>query len=350
MLPCGTPQGMRCCCSGVFQTTVSKSKQPPSSRTFYSTRSAEVPEGMIEVVDPRWLVKVFLLAVAVAACCGYAVLCWFFWQGQWQLVLKPVKAISATPATTGLAFKSVNISRDETGKPQATACANTCGNAWWIPADATSAPSLLLLHGGDEDLSGIVPWLRPLHDAGLNILAVEYRGFGSSSLQIQHPDERSMQSDATAAFNYLMTTQHLAPGQVLLFGDGLGASVAVRLAAEHPVAGLILAHAKGDTANAASHDPRAHLVPFSLLFREQFPLAQPLHTLAVPKLLFSIGDAGGPPEVLKRAADPRLTVEFAGEPAPAEIATSVRRFLALYVPAAAASLPTSPAPAPSTPK
>ena len=67
--------------------------------------------------------------VLLAAVCVYITFCLLFWQGQWQLVFKPSRAISSTPASAGLKFDEISFDSTETGILQL--------NGWWIPADPT---------------------------------------------------------------------------------------------------------------------------------------------------------------------------------------------------------------------
>ena len=53
----------------------------------------------------------------------------------------------------------------------------------------------------------------------VNLLLLEYRGFGFSS---GHPSEGGVYQDATAALTYLRTRPDVDHGRVVLFGRSLG--------------------------------------------------------------------------------------------------------------------------------
>ena len=272
-----------------------------------------------QLIDPRWVLKALAAVFAVALLFAYATLCLLFYQGQWQLVLHPSRTVATTPASLGLAFNEVHIF-PVAGQPQL--------DGWLIPAADTSAPTALILHGADGSIADALPSAHTLHDAGLNVLLFDYRGFGRSTGQ--HPTQLSMQEDAAGALAYLTDTQHTAPSNIILFGSGLGASVATRLTADrHNIPAIILESPDGDFAERAYADPRARLVPTRWLFHETFPLADTLHTLATPKLLISYTTAT-PPLVVQRAADPKVTLELPSRNDPA-LPTAIHRFLGTYV-------------------
>lgn len=139
-----------------------------------------------------------------------------------------------------------------------------------------------------------------------------------------------MQEDAAGALAFLTDTQHIAPSNIILFGSGLGASIATHLAAEHhDIPAIILDSPDGDLAQRAAADPRARLVPARWLFHQTFPLAEPLHTLPTPKLLISYTTAA-PPLAIQRAADPKMAIELPTRNDPA-LPVAIHRFLDLYV-------------------
>jgi hypothetical protein len=274
------------------------------------------------LIDPRWLVKALGLVLALALLCAYGTLCLLYYQGQWQLVLHPSRTVAATPASLGLPFTPLHFGVDATGEPQLT--------GWSIPAAVTppSTPTVLLLHGADGSASDALPDALLLHNAGLNVLLFDYRGFGTSTGL--HPNEDSMQTDAASALNWLTATQHVPPQQIILYGTGIGASLAVQLAAQHPEVGAIILDAPdGDLLDRAAHDPRSRLVPTRLLFNQTFPLAAPLATLTTPKLLITY-NAARTPSALANAANPKTTLELPSPAAPA-LLPAIQRFVDEYV-------------------
>ena len=271
-----------------------------------------------EVVNPIWLLKALAVCVVAALICGYATLCFLFYQGSWQFALHPSHAVDRTPAQAGVAFSDIHFDASETGQPRLT--------GWWIPAatDAGfqprySAYTVLYLHDGSGSLADTVPTLTHLHSAGLNVFAFDYRGFGASDSS-SHPSAESMAQDSSAALEYLIGTRHIAAGNIVPYGVGLGASLAANLAQAHTdLPALILDNPDPDPASTATAQRPSHIVPVRLLFGSQFDIATPIATLKTPKLLIAGGpnssipalDTGSPPGSLPESRQPAIQCDAA---------------------------------------
>lgn len=108
--------------------------------------------------------------------------------------------------------------------------------AWWIPPPDASAPVLLYLHGNGANLDQRALRLQALRQDGFGVLALSWRGYGGSS---GHPSEAGWALDARRAHDELLR-RGIAPSRIVLFGESLGSTHAMMLAAERPVAGLLL--------------------------------------------------------------------------------------------------------------
>ena len=100
-------------------------------------------------------------------------------------------------------------------------------HAWHVKGD----PLVIYFGGNAEEVS----WMMedaPKRAPGVGWLLVDYRGYGSSG---GSPSEKMLVADAIQWYDHFKTTE-----RVYLFGRSLGSGVAVQLAAERPVAGLIL--------------------------------------------------------------------------------------------------------------
>jgi pimeloyl-ACP methyl ester carboxylesterase len=274
-----------------------------------------------EIVDPRWLLKAGAAAFAVALLLAYLTLCWLFYQGQWQFALHPSRTVAQTPAALGLKFEPIRFGVDVTGTPQLS--------GWFIPSDSPEAMTALILHSGDGSIADALPSAQILNTAHLNVLLFDYRGFGASGGQ--HPTEQIMKADAASALDYLTGTRGIPLGRIIPFGQGIGASLATQLCVEHrELPALVLESPEGDIDASVAHDPRSKLVPTSLLLHEHFPLAEPLGTLATPKLIVNYTKGAAPLDA-RRAANPKMTVEFPHKDDVAYVQT-LTRFFDTYVP------------------
>jgi pimeloyl-ACP methyl ester carboxylesterase len=267
-------------------------RQYPAGKLDY--RTAPPPD-----VSPRWLLTALALALAAAALCAYAALCLLFYQGQWQLFFHPSRAITATPASAGLAYEEIHFDVTDAGLPQL--------DGWWLPAGVPGAPHLrdgvaadpqskyvtvtvLYLHDARGSLSGCVPALATLHSTGVNVFAFDYRGFGRSAGS--HPTERLATADSVAAWTYLTDARHIAPRNLIVIGDGVGATFAARLAAQFAPAGAILEDPNPPARQILLSDARARILPLWLLQNERLDPAADLAASHVPRLFLDIhGDA-----------------------------------------------------------
>ena len=100
-------------------------------------------------------------------------------------------------------------------------------HAWHIPGD----PLVIYFGGNAEEVSWMLDEAAP-RTPGVGWLLIDYRGYGSSG---GAPSESALVADALRWFD------HVKPGgKVYAFGRSLGSGVAVQLAAQRPLAGVIL--------------------------------------------------------------------------------------------------------------
>ncbi len=101
-------------------------------------------------------------------------------------------------------------------------------HALWAENRDPQARLLLYLHGARRNVEGSAFRIRQMRDLGFSVLAIDYRGFGSSTNEL--PSEASALEDAGAAWQWLAGQY---PGRSrYIFGHSLGGAIAVALAAE----------------------------------------------------------------------------------------------------------------------
>jgi len=151
------------------------------------------------------------------------------------------------------------------------------------PADP-GRPSVLYLHGNAGRMPHLVERMRRLGGDGRGVLVVAYRGFSGST---GSPTEEGLAEDARAAFDFLESE---GGDRIVLYGESLGTGVAVRLATERRIAGLVLdAPFTSTAAVAASLYPWA---PVSTLMKDRFPSDERIGRVSAPLLVIH-GDADG---------------------------------------------------------
>jgi pimeloyl-ACP methyl ester carboxylesterase len=122
----------------------------------------------------------------------------------------------------------------------------TVADVWLAAADGTrvhawhlkSGPTLVLYFGGNAEE---VSWMLEEAQAGapgVSWLLMDYRGYGQSD---GAPSEAALVADALALYDHAAALPGADAGRVYAFGRSLGSGVAVALAAERPLAGVILA-------------------------------------------------------------------------------------------------------------
>jgi len=279
-------------------------------------------------ISGHWLLGAMAVTVATAALCGWGALCLLFWQGSWQLLYHPASAIARTPASAGVAFDSVGFAAADDGVSRL--------NGWWIPA-APGARfdrfTVLYLHGQNGNIGDTVDAIARLHAAGTNMLDFDYRGYGQS--QFARPSEAHWRQDAEWAFQYLTATRHISPDTIVLDGSGLGANLALQLAAAHPdLAGVVLDSPIEGPVNAVFNDARSQMVPAHLLMHDRYELDGPAAAIRIPTLWLGWtakpGLGGGPaePEAYAKIATRKMLVWLdASEDANKQYADALSRWL-----------------------
>jgi hypothetical protein len=104
-------------------------------------------------------------------------------------------------------------------------------------SNPASKKILLWFHGNAENIGSGLDHLRALARTGVNILAVDYRGYGKSEGE---PDEAGVYRDADAAYDYLIEQRHFRAQDIVIYGVSLGGAVAINLASRRPCGGLIV--------------------------------------------------------------------------------------------------------------
>jgi fermentation-respiration switch protein FrsA (DUF1100 family) len=109
-------------------------------------------------------------------------------------------------------------------------------NAWYLPSPG-SGKALLVFHGNAENIGHGLGQAIFYSRLGVNVLAVDYRGYGRSE---GSPNETGVYRDADAAYDYLVQVRHVRPKNIIVFGHSLGGAVAIDLASRRECGGLIV--------------------------------------------------------------------------------------------------------------
>jgi fermentation-respiration switch protein FrsA (DUF1100 family) len=246
--------------------------------------------------------------LGLAVCYGAIVGLAFAFQDQ--LLFQPSHRLIATPDAAGMAYETVHLDTED----------GETLHGWWIPAADVSretpsddaAHTLLFFHGNAGNISGRLESVQQFHRLGLNVLIVDYRGYGEST---GTPSEQGLYQDAQSCWDHLTETRGIAPEDVVIFGRSMGGGPATWLATQHAPGALIL-----ESVFTTVPDVGAHHYPFlpvRALATNQFDNVSRVAKIDVPKLHIHSRDDRVVPfelgrEVYEAAAEPKQFLEIEG--------------------------------------
>ena len=205
----------------------------------------------------------------------------FMYLGQDSLIFHPQRldqsrraALAQSPAVESLFIHAADGTRL---------------HAWHVKGE----PLILYFGGNAEEVS----WM--LDDAarrapGVGWLLVDYRGYGSSD---GSPSEKALVADALRWYDHFKAAE-----RIYVFGRSLGSGVAVQLAAQRPVAGVILVAPFDSLAEVGKrHYP---FVPVDWMLKHRFDSAALAPKMKAPLLcIVASHDEIIPAEHAKRLYD-----------------------------------------------
>ncbi|CAN5884340.1 alpha/beta hydrolase [soil metagenome] len=146
--------------------------------------------------------------------------------------------------------------------------------------DASARPTMLYFYGNGMCLASSLDWFEEYRRIGLNVLIVDYVGYGLSG---GSPSEANCYATADAAWAHLQSRPDIDPARIIVGGWSLGGALAVDLAAREPVAGLVVLSSFSSMAEmAASIYP---WLPVRLLLRHRFDSLSKMPQVTCPALI-----------------------------------------------------------------
>lgn len=150
------------------------------------------------------------------------------------------------------------------------------------PRDATAdVPVVLFFHGNAGNIAYRAPLLEEIVlGTGVRFVLFDYSGYGGNP---GRPSEGEVYRDGLAFYDHL-TASGVEPRHLVLYGESLGGAVALKVAVEREVAGVVLQSTFSSTSSMAWH-----AYPFlplaALLTRGDFPSVRRVAKLACPVLV-----------------------------------------------------------------
>jgi len=148
---------------------------------------------------------------------------------------------------------------------------------WHVPPQP-GRHVVIYFPGNGDTLAGCAERFEAITSDGTGLVALSYRGYAGSS---GSPSEHGLLGDAAATYAFAAAIHD--PGRIVLWGFSLGSGVAVAVAAEHRVGGLILEAPYSSIADiAASAFP---LLPARYLLKDTFHSDLRIKRVAAPLLV-----------------------------------------------------------------
>ena len=165
--------------------------------------------------------------------------------------------------------------------------------AWWVPGGATA---VVVYPGNAGNRAGRVPLAQDLAALGLSVLLVDYRGYGGNQ---GAPSEDGLLADGRAAMDWVTARDDVV--DVVLFGESLGAGVAIGVAAPRPPAREPAALVLRSPFTSVVDVARAHYGPVpTWLVWDRFPSEERITDVSAPVLVLGTEDDEVVPVALSR--------------------------------------------------
>jgi uncharacterized protein len=153
----------------------------------------------------------------------------FFRWFEHSQVFHPSRTLDASAADLGRPFEDVFFKTSD----------NVELNGWFFPAGTNSPRKewvLLFCHGNGGNISHRLDVYQTFLEAGVNVFALDYRGYGRSQ---GRPSEVGTYLDAQAAHAWLRK-KGFAAKKIVAYGESLGGGIASELCLREETGGLIL--------------------------------------------------------------------------------------------------------------
>lgn len=219
------------------------------------------------MAEPRRRVSIYSVLMAVVIVVG--ALAYFGLTSLEPMLMYHPDRVRTPPQAVGLA----GVAEVELKTPD--------GNmvlAWWS-RPKPGRPTVLYFHGNGASLANRAHRIQRFQQVGLGVFVMTYRGYGGSTGK---PTERDNVADAKQAYDHLIAAG-IKPHEIVLFGESLGTGIAVQVAAEKEIRGLILDSPYTSMLDlAATHYP---ILPADLVMKDRYETMRYIEKVRVPLLV-----------------------------------------------------------------
>ncbi len=212
---------------------------------------------------------VSILTIAISIYLLLALMIYLFQDRMVFLSNLPGRALEASPGDIGLNYEDVSLTTSD----------NERLHGWYVPA-TNPRGALLFFHGNAGNISHRLDSIKTFHELDLDILIIDYRGYGQSTGKTS---EQGTYLDAQAAWDYLVDTRGIPADRIIIFGRSLGGAIGTWLGVQNTPAAVII-----ESSFSSGVDIARRLYPFlpiHLLTRLQYPVADYASQLNCPVLV-----------------------------------------------------------------
>jgi len=216
-----------------------------------------------------------LAKIAVAVAIGLPVVVYLL---QDRLIFYPQTLTEARRAAVAKRFPAVH-------EIALAAADGTRLHAWHVKSSISDSGPLVLYFGGNaEEVSWMLEAIGdpPRGDTpGVDWLLADYRGYGGSE---GSPSEAALFADALAFYDWAARLPGAQARRIYVFGRSLGSAMAVHVAAERTVAGVILVTPFDSLVSVAKH--YYPYLPVGWMLKHRFDSISHAPRLSAPLLCF----------------------------------------------------------------
>lgn len=232
---------------------------------------------------------------------------------QSSMIYYPQQNLTATPAAIGLDYEEVTFQTSDEVQI----------HGWFVPSE-TAELTVLYFHGNAGNISGRLETLDLLNNLGLNVLIIDYRGYGKSG---GVPSEKGTYKDAEAAWQYLTEERATSADKIVIMGRSLGGAIGAQLASNKEAAAAII-----ESTFTSAEDLGADFYPWlpvRWVLKHEYPTIDYIRRIRVPLMIVHSRDDNLIPfhhgRALYEAANkPKVFVELTGSHNTGFLDTGVR--------------------------
>lgn len=186
----------------------------------------------------------------------------------------------------------------------------------FIKSNRKPKATVLFFHGSGGNVSSYTFMVKPLAEAGYQVLMIDFRGYGKSS---GIPTHQNIQSDGQQFLDYALSLPETKGKPVIIYGASMGSQIATHLAKNNlnVIDALVVEGAMSSHADVASHfSPEnaamIQTIPFPYSAKED------VKTLTMPKIfIHSVGDKTIPiaqaQTIFNNAPEPKKFITYEGD-------------------------------------